>query len=507
MDKKRPSPEENVKDIFNFLRHWRFLGVLFWAWVLNFFILNCHRLLIYVFSSFESNPLILAILMFFPLSQTLKVFYWRNWVSGIIAVSYYALAKYTERIHIGVASAWSDFSFFYDGGLLLGVLAIHSLCLQYIFSVSHSRDSLVFYFPVVVSNLLIYLTFFPNISASLYQNFCVCALNSALLVMWFIYNEDYVFFFPLQKKKRFYEIMDMIPHTCLSSIVWAVVNMVILTTLFCIVWVFWREVDVSLRGIQNIFYANMISFFIIKSSALIFNIIFTENVNFVKVERNMRLPSEEKCGTLFEAIKTQDPKIQLIRYLAWKDLERISLFEPAMITEFYRDKDSWEKVSKCCLDEITTFTTRMEKYCAKEMTPKFDVSRNHIEDILHRARSILKRIAGRRAEDKLFADFEVIALAIRIIARLTVESKTKDVSGTLQLQNQHKLILETLNKAYNAMDSYTRLRTEKNDQKSRSLVQEIKQATYVITLAFYKYLGTIQISTNDTLQPFIDFVA
>jgi hypothetical protein len=303
--------------------------------------------------------------------------------------------------------------------------------------------------------------------------------------------------------------MDMVPHTFLSSIIWAVANMVILIALLCVVWLLWGEVDISFlsKRVQCIFYPNLISFFVIKSTALIFNIISTENVNFAKVERNLRLPSDEKCATLFEAIKTQDPKLQLIRYLAWKDLERISLFEPAMITEFYKDKDSWEKVSKCCLDEITTFTARMEKYCSKEMTPKIDESRTYFEDILHSLRSILKRIAGRRAEDKLFADFEVVTFAIKIIARLTVESKTKDISGTLQLQNQHKLILETLNKAYNAMDAYTRLRTQKNYQKSRSLVQEIKQATYIITLAFYKYLGTIQISTSDTLQPFIDFVA
>lgn len=58
-----------------------------------------------------------------------------------------------------------------------------------------------------------------------------------------------------------------------------------------------------------------------------------------------------------------------------------------------------------------------------------------------------------------------------VIARLTVESKTKDISGTLQLQNQHRLILETLNKAYNAMDIYLKLKTKKNQQKTKALTQ------------------------------------
>lgn len=43
-----------------------------------------------------------------------------------------------------------------------------------------------------------------------------------------------------------------------------------------------------------------------------------------------------------------------------------------MISEFYKDKDSWEKISSCCLNEITTFIARMEKHCAKAMKPKVD---------------------------------------------------------------------------------------------------------------------------------------
>lgn len=52
-----------------------------------------------------------------------------------------------------------------------------------------------------------------------------------------------------------------------------------------------------------------------------------------------------------------------------------------------------------------------------------------------------------------------------------MESKTKDISGTLQLQNQHKLILETLNKAYSAMDTYLKLKTNRNQQKTKALTQ------------------------------------
>lgn len=98
-------------------------------------------------------------------------------------------------------------------------LTVHTICLQLVFSVSHSRDSLVFYFPVVLSNLGIYMTTFPkydprllffftfcslfsSVFESFYPKFCISALNSVLLVLWFIYTEEYVFFFPFQQVCR-----------------------------------------------------------------------------------------------------------------------------------------------------------------------------------------------------------------------------------------------------------------------------------------------------------------
>lgn len=62
--------------------------------------------------------------------------------------------------------------------------------------------------------------------------------------------------------------------------------------------------------------------------------------------------------------------------------------------------------------------------------------------------------------------------SILVIAKLTVESKTADVSGILQLHNQHQLIVETLNRAYTALDAYFRLKKKRiNYQKSKSLSQ------------------------------------
>lgn len=208
-----------------------------------------------------------------------------------------------------------------------------------------------------------------------------------------------------------------------------------------------KDVDVSFLEIRNIFYANLIAFFLIKSSALIFNVILTERTNFSKIESDLGFKSEgnnikihilssyflENCETLIAAIKTQNPKLQLIRYLAWRDLDRISLFEPAMVSEFYKDKDSWEKISSCCLNEITLFTARMEKYCVKAMKPKKDESKpwgdgNQLLlqwfnsffpyslifiELLSKFTSFFKSAYGRSDEDKLFADFEVLIYAIK----------------------------------------------------------------------------------------------
>lgn len=533
MEKKKALPlDQKLKRLSKFVTVWRLVGVLFWLSITSLAVLNNRIILSLVL---RLGPLACAVLTFLVLRRVLH-FTWAPLAAFVVAGLVYRQGAYAMPESTTYSSVWSL--------ALVLVQGLHVLALHFVFSVSHSHQTLLAYLPVACTNLLIGLVVFTHEDPSrVYHSFLISALNAVVLTLWSVYNEDYVYIFPLQQKKRLYEMLDVLPHTCMSALVWAVINLLLLALVYFGIWMTWKEFDVTLPFLQTMFYSSALSYFLIKSSSLIYNIILSERVNFNKLERDLRLlgKDEAPCETMFAAMKSpssasSSPTVTptpssatlasssganaaptvtsgalvppLVRCQAWRDLHRLAHFEPdEWHALFFRDAASWERVSVACLDEIQTFTRRMERYCTSKR-PQSDFQATFGEEFFFSSKSIIRGIQERREQERLFADYEVLTLAVKIIAKLTVESKTADVSGILQLHNQHQLIVETLNRAYTALDAYFRLKKKRiNYQKSKSLSQEIKQATYMITTAFYKHLGTLSFATRDTLQPFIDFVA